>query len=82
MEADLLELARRALWLSIALSAPLVGLALAVGLLVGLLQAATQIQEFTLSFAPKVIGVLLLLSLLAPWIGEQLVQFFRLGLGG
>jgi len=75
--ATLIELARRALWLAVTLAAPIVLLSLGVGLVVGLVQAATQIQEFTLSFVPKILAVLLGLLLLAPWMGEQLAAFAR-----
>ena len=47
-----LDVGRDALWMSVLLAGPLLGAALAVGLLIGILQAATQIQEMTLSFIP------------------------------
>jgi flagellar biosynthetic protein FliQ len=56
--------------------------ALAVGLLVGLFQAASQIQEFTLSFVPKILAVLVALALLLPWMGEQLVRFAQAAFSG
>ena len=83
MDAELgtcLELARRGLWLLLMLGAPVVLAALVTGLLVGLLQAATQIQEFTLSFVPKMLVVLLVLYLVAPWMGEQPLAFARLAI--
>lgn len=78
----MLELGRQALWLVLVVSAPVVLTALGVGLVVSVLQAASQIQEFTLSFVPKILAVLLALALTAPWIGEQLVGFARLALSG
>ena len=78
----MLELGRKALWLVLVVSAPLVLTALAVGFLVSVLQAASQLQEFTLSFVPKILAVLLVLALAAPWMGEQLVRFARLALSG
>ncbi len=80
--AGLLELGRQALWLVLIVSAPVVLVALGVGLLVGLLQAASQIQEFTLSFVPKILAVLLVLAVTIPWMGEHLLHFARLALGG
>jgi flagellar biosynthetic protein FliQ len=77
-----LELGRRALWLVVVTSAPVVLTALGVGLIVSLLQAASQLQEFTLSFVPKILAVLLVLGLVAPWIGQQLLDFTRVALGG
>ena len=80
--ANLLELGRAALRLVLILSAPVVLVALAVGLLVGLFQAASQIQEFTLSFVPKILAVLVALALLLPWMGEQLVRFAQAAFSG
>jgi flagellar biosynthetic protein FliQ len=74
--ADLLvRLAREGLFLALLLSAPVVLAAMIVGLFVSLVQATTQIQEQTLSFAPKVVAVMLALAITGPWIGAQLVRF-------
>jgi flagellar biosynthetic protein FliQ len=74
--ADLLvRLAREGLFLAILLSAPVVLSAMIVGLFVSIFQATTQIQEQTLSFAPKVVAVMLALAVTGPWIGAQLVRF-------
>ena len=48
---------------------------LVVGLVVGLLQATTQVQEPTLTFVPKLLAVFLVLALSAPWMGVQLLRF-------
>jgi flagellar biosynthetic protein FliQ len=71
----LLRVAREGLYLAVLLSAPPVLASLAVGLVISLLQATTQIQEQTLTFAPKVVAVLVALVVAAPWIGAQLVRF-------
>jgi flagellar biosynthetic protein FliQ len=74
--ADLLvRLAREGLFLALLLSAPVVLAAMIAGLFVSLLQATTQIQEQTLSFAPKVVAVMLALAITGPWIGAQLIRF-------
>ena len=78
----MLELGRKALWLVLVVSAPVVLTALGVGFLVSVLQAASQLQEFTLSFVPKILAVLLVLALVAPWMGEQLVRFAQAALSG
>jgi flagellar biosynthetic protein FliQ len=78
----MLELGRKALWLVLVVSAPVVLTALGVGFLVSVLQAASQLQEFTLSFVPKILAVLLVLALAAPWMGEQLVRFAQTALSG
>jgi len=78
----LLTLAREALGLVLLVSAPAVLVSLAVGLAIGLLQAATQIQEFSLSFVPKILAVLAVLLVAAPWMGELLLAFARAAWGG
>ncbi|MFH0901750.1 MAG: flagellar biosynthesis protein FliQ [Pseudomonadota bacterium] len=72
----LLRVARDGLLLAVLLSTPVVLAALVVGMVVSILQAATQIQEQTLSFAPKLIGVVVALAVAGPWIGVELVRFF------
>ncbi len=71
----LLRVSREALFLVVLLSAPVVLASLIVGLVVSVLQATTQIQEQTLTFAPKLIAVLVTLALFGPWIGAQLANF-------
>jgi flagellar biosynthetic protein FliQ len=65
----------QALYLVLVVSAPPVLVGLMVGLLIAVFQATTQIQEQTLSFAPKVVVVFGVLALTGPWIGSQLVRF-------
>ena len=48
---------------------------LVIGLIIGLFQSVTQIQEFTLTFVPKMIGVFFALFLLMPWMSEKLITF-------
>jgi flagellar biosynthetic protein FliQ len=75
---DLLyDMARQALIVLTLASAPVMAAALAIGLLVGLLQAATSINEATLSFVPKLAGVFLLLLLLGGLIGGAVLDFAR-----
>ena len=70
-----LDIGREALWVTALLSAPLLLSALAIGLLVGMIQAATQIQEMTLTFIPKLIilGVALLVA--GSWMLGLLTDF-------
>lgn len=58
---------QQALWVTMLISAPLLLSALAVGLLVGMFQAATQINEMTMSFIPKLLVVVLALVIAGPW---------------
>lgn len=71
-EADALEVIRQALWTVIAGSGPAVGAAMAVGVAISLLQALTQVQEATLTFVPKILAVLLVMVMTAPFIAAQL----------
>lgn len=66
---------QQALFLVLVVSAPPVLMSLLVGFVIAVFQATTQIQEQTLSFAPKVIIVFGVLALAGPWIGNQLVRF-------
>jgi flagellar biosynthetic protein FliQ len=65
----------QALFLVIVVSAPPVMMALVVGVIIAVFQATTQIQEQTLSFAPKLVSVIGILALMGPWIASQLVRF-------
>jgi flagellar biosynthetic protein FliQ len=62
-----MEIGREALWIAMLLSAPILLTALGIGLLIGIIQAATQIQEMTLSFIPKLLGVAAALVIAGPW---------------
>jgi flagellar biosynthetic protein FliQ len=66
---------QEALLLVLVCSAPPVVMGLIVGLLISIFQATTQIQEQTLTFAPKVVIVFGVLALLGSWIGTQLLRF-------
>ncbi|GAB6062412.1 flagellar biosynthesis protein FliQ [Deferrisoma palaeochoriense] len=64
---DVLALARRAVELTLILSAPLLVTSLVVGVLISLLQAVTQIQEQTLTFVPKFVAIVVVFLLMLPW---------------
>jgi len=69
MDQDVvIDVGREALFLIVALAGPLLTSALLVGLLVGVFQAATQIQEQTLSFIPKLLALVMALVVLGPWL--------------
>jgi flagellar biosynthetic protein FliQ len=75
--AMVLDIARSALWVSVLVCAPLMAVALGVGLLIGVVQAATSINEATLSFIPKLIAMALALLLFGSWQLGTLVDFTR-----
>jgi len=70
-----MEIAQEALEVTMWVCAPILMTALILGLLIGMLQAATQIQEMTLSFIPKMIGMGVALILAGPWMLAMLVEF-------
>ncbi len=75
MDPALLQLGREALVVVLLVSAPPLGAALLVGLVTGVLQAATQVQEQTLGVVPRLVAVLGALAIAAPWIGARVVRF-------
>ncbi len=70
-----MDLIRGMLWVSLLLSGPVLLTALAVGLVIGLVQAVTSIQEQTLTFVPKIIAMALVLALLGGWMLRYLVSY-------
>ena len=70
-----IEISRQSLIVIIMLSAPILVTALAVGLLIGLFQAATQINEMTLSFIPKLLAVAVAILVAGPWMLRLLLDF-------
>ena len=70
------EFLRLAFWQILIISGPLLAVALAIGLAVGILQAATSIQEMTLTFVPKLILVIVAFGLLANFMMVQLSDYF------
>lgn len=74
-DADVIDIATRTMMLAAKISAPILLTALGVGFLISLFQAATQIQEPTLSFVPKVIAIAVALLLTGNWILAELVSF-------
>ncbi len=72
---QLTYITQQALYLVLIASAPPIIMSLIVGFLISVFQATTQIQEQTLTFAPKVVVVFGVLALSGAWIGSQLVRF-------
>lgn len=71
----IIRLAGEAVFAVLKASAPMMIIALVVGLLISIFQATTQIQEQTLAFVPKILAVLLSLLVFGPWILNTLVDF-------
>ena len=72
-----LTLAQNALFMMLLVSAPIMGTALVVGLVVSLFQAITQINEATLSFVPKLVAAIIVFAIAGPWMLTTMVEFIR-----
>ena len=70
-----LALVNDGLWTAVIVGAPILGTALAIGLLVSIVQVVTQIQEMTLTFVPKILGIVVVLLLFGHWMLTTLVNF-------
>jgi len=75
VDAPLIALGRETVALVLLVSAPPLLAALVVGLVTGVLQAATQVQEQTLGVVPRLVAVFAALGVAAPWIGARLARF-------
>jgi flagellar biosynthetic protein FliQ len=75
--AEVLDVGRDAIWLTIQLSAPVLIVGLIVGVGVGLLQALTQIQEATLVYAPKIVAIFISLLIFLPLMGALMSGFMQ-----
>jgi flagellar biosynthetic protein FliQ len=74
---SVMSMAHQAMYVALLLAAPLLLVALVVGLVVSLFQAATQINEATLSFIPKLIAVAVTLVIAGPWMLSTLLDYMR-----
>lgn len=74
---SVLTLGVQALELTLMISAPLLLAALLIGLVISVFQAATQINEMTLTFIPKLIGIFIVLIIAGPWMLELLVDYIQ-----
>ncbi|MGN1339059.1 MAG: flagellar biosynthesis protein FliQ [Oscillospiraceae bacterium] len=75
---DIMEIFQAAIILAFKLAVPVLLIAMIVGLVVAILQAATQVHEQTLSFAPKAVAVGLALFVLAPWMTSECIDFVNM----
>ena len=75
--ALVVDLGRESLLVAVMIASPMLGIALAVGLFIGIVQAATSINEMTLSFIPKLAALVIVLMILGSWQISVLVDFTR-----
>jgi flagellar biosynthetic protein FliQ len=74
---SVMNIGRHAMEITVMISAPLLLVALIIGLIISIFQAATQINEQTLSFIPKLVGVLLALVVVGPWMLSVMSDYLR-----
>lgn len=75
--AMVVDLGRESLWVAVLIASPMLGVALVVGLIIGIVQAATSINEMTLSFIPKIAALVLVMIGLGSWQISVIVDFTR-----
>jgi len=74
-DSTVLDIMQKSLTLIVTISAPVLGLGLAVGLVISVFQAATQIHEMSLTFIPKIIAVAVAIAAFGPWMLHQIVNY-------
>lgn len=75
-QAEFYDTLRQGLWVAVVMSTPILAVALAAGLVVGLFQALTSIQEMTLTFVPKLVAILIVFWVTMGFMTETLLTFF------
>ena len=76
-DTEIIEIAMQTMMVALKLSAPVLTTALVIGFVVSLFQSMTQIQEFTLSFVPKLIAAIAVFAIAGPWMMTTMVEFIR-----
>ena len=79
---DAIDLGRQAIWTALLIGSPVLLAGMLVGLLIGLLQALTQIQEQTIVFVPKIVAMVMVLSLALPWLITRMMEYSTDLIGG
>jgi flagellar biosynthetic protein FliQ len=74
-QSQVMEVAAKAMWVTLEVSMPILGVTLVVGLLVSIFQAVTQLQEPTLTFIPKVLAVVVVIVVAGPWMLNTMLGF-------
>ena len=75
-QALILDILHDALWTGFYIGTPLLGAALIIGVVIGVLQALTSVQELTLTFVPKLVGMLVVFSLCIGYMADTLVSLY------
>ena len=74
---DVVDVAREAIWVLLAVASPVMLVALGVGLVVALVQALTQVQEMTLAFVPKILAIFLSLIIFFPFMITSMIELME-----
>jgi len=74
-QSQIMEIGAKAMWVTLELSLPILGVSLVVGLLVSIFQAVTQLQEPTLTFIPKILAVVVVIVFAGPWMMNTMLDF-------
>jgi len=74
---DVVDVAREAIWVLLAVASPVMLVALGVGLVVALVQALTQVQEMTLAFVPKILAIFLTLIVFFPFMIQAMIDLME-----
>jgi flagellar biosynthesis protein FliQ len=74
-QSQVMEVATKAMWVTLQVSMPILGVTLVVGLMVSIFQAVTQLQEPTLTFIPKVLATVVVIVVAGPWMLNTMLGF-------
>ena len=74
-ETVVLALGKEALMVALMVGAPILGVSLVIGVVISIVQAATQVNEMTLTFVPKLIGIFVAMLIFGPWMMQTLLGF-------
>jgi flagellar biosynthetic protein FliQ len=74
-QSQIMEIGAKAMWVTLQVSLPILGVSLVVGLLVSIFQAVTQLQEPTLTFIPKILAVVVVIVVAGPWMMNTMLGF-------
>jgi flagellar biosynthetic protein FliQ len=72
---DAVDLGRQGIMMAMLIGMPVLVVGMVIGLVIGLLQALTQVQDQTIAFVPKIVGMLVVLSFCLPWLVEKMMQY-------
>ena len=74
-QSQIMEIGSQAMWVTLQIAMPILGVSLVVGLLVSIFQAVTQLQEPTLTFIPKILAVVVVIVVAGPWMMNTMLAF-------